>query len=232
MIHALYHAPAETLGIIKTCLSKRDIDVSEHLLYEGCQVPSFTQEMDALIVMGGPMSVHETHIYPFLDAEVKLIEKAIITERPVLGVCLGAQLIAKALGARVYPNSVREVGWYSIEMLPESKNDRLFATAPRTFDVLHWHGDTFDLPQDAAHLARSNKCVNQAFRWGSLTWGFQFHLEVTPDMINAWIQDEESLSYIFGAGEDPQVIIEKTLIMFSTLRPLAEQIFLSFLETV
>jgi GMP synthase (glutamine-hydrolysing) len=188
--------------------------------------------MEALIVMGGPMNVNETHLYPFLDPEVELIKQAVLTGIPVLGVCLGAQLIAKALGARVYPNSVREVGWHHIEMLPEAREDNLFSETPQIFTVLHWHGDTFDLPAGAVQLARSNRCAHQAFRWGPLTWGLQFHLEVTPHMIETWIQDEESLSYIRGAGEDPQAIVEKTHIMFPTLRPLAEQIFLSFLHAV
>jgi GMP synthase-like glutamine amidotransferase len=232
MIHALYHAPAETLGLIKTCLDKGGRAVAEHHLYGGCRVPPFTRDMKALIIMGGPMSVHETHIYSFLDAEVELIKQAAWTGLPVLGICLGAQLIAKALGSRVYPNSVREVGWHPIELLPAAHTDRLLSGAPQKFDVLHWHGDTFDLPPGAVHLARSNRCVHQAFHWHPLTWGLQFHLEITPHMIEAWVQDEESVSYVHGAGENPQEIVKKTPIMFSTLQPLAEQIFLSFLDAV
>ena len=232
MIHALYHAPTETLGLIKTCLDKRGMDVAEHHLYAGCQIPPFTHEIEALIVMGGPMNVNETHLYSFLDTEVKLIKQATLAGRPVLGICLGAQLIAKALGSRVYPNSVREVGWRPIELLPVARTDRLLSEAPQTFDVLHWHGDTFDLPPGAVHLAKSHNCVHQAFRWGPLAWGLQFHLEVTPEMAEAWVQGEESVSYIRGAGEDPQAIVEKTPIMFSTLRPLAEQIFSSFLDAI
>lgn len=232
MIHALYHVPAETLGLIKTCLDKRRLNVAEHHLYTGVQVPSFSPEIKALIVMGGPMNVDETHLYPFLDAELKLIAQALQAKRPVLGICLGSQLIAKALGARVYPNSVREVGWYTVELLPAAQNDRLFSRAPRTLDVLHWHGDTFDLPKGAVHLARSDRCVNQAFRWRDAAWGLQFHLEVTPEMVKDWTQGEESVSYIHGAGEDPGAIVEKTPAVFSTLQPLAEQIFSSFLDIV
>lgn len=232
MIHALYHAPTETLGLIKTCLDKRGKGVAEHHLYEGSRVPPFTHEFEALIVMGGPMNVNETHRYSFLDTEVELIKQATLAGRPVLGICLGAQLIAKALGARVFPNSVREVGWHPIELLPAAHSDRLFSEVPQTLNVLHWHGDTFDLPPGAVHLARSNRCVHQAFRWGPLTWGLQFHLEVNPQMIDAWVQDEEAVSYICGAGEDPQAIIEKTSIMFSTLKPMAEQIFSSFLDAL
>jgi GMP synthase (glutamine-hydrolysing) len=229
MIHALYHVPSETLGLIKTCLDKRGLPVAEHQVYEN-QVPSYSSSMSALIVMGGPMNVDETHLYPFLNAEVKLITQVLQARRPVLGICLGAQLLAKVLGSRVYPNRVREVGWYPVELLPEAGNDRLFSKVPRTFDVLHWHGDTFDLPEGATHLARSDRCVNQAFRWGSSVWGLQFHLEVTPEMIDDWVQGEDSISYIRGAGEDPEEISEKTTAIFSTLQPLAEQIFSSFLD--
>lgn len=126
MIHALYHAPAETLGLIKTCLDKRGLNVAEHHLYAGGQVPSFSRAIKALIVMGGPMNVDETRLYSFLDTEVELIKQATLAGRPVLGICLGAQLIAKALGARVYPNSVREVGWRPIELLPPARKDILF----------------------------------------------------------------------------------------------------------
>ena len=232
MIHALYHAPTETLGLIKSCLDKRGLNLTEHNVYEGCQVPSFSPAIQALIVMGGPMNVDETHRYPFLDTEVKLIKQATLAGRPVLGICLGAQLIAKALGSRVYPNSVREVGWHPIEILPEARKDRLFAEAPQTFDVLHWHGDTFDLPAGAVHLAKSHNCVHQAFRWGPLAWGLQFHLEVTPEMVEAWVQGEESVSYIRGAGEEPGAIVEKAPAIFSTLQPIAEQIFSLFLDSV
>jgi GMP synthase-like glutamine amidotransferase len=232
MIHALYHAQTETLGLIKSCIDKRGLNLTEHHVYERGQLPPFSPAIQALIIMGGPMNVDETYLYPFLDTELELIKQATLAGRPVLGICLGAQLIAKALGSRVYPNSVREVGWHPIELLPVAHKDRLFSEAPQTFDVLHWHGDTFDLPPGAVHLARSNRCVHQAFRWGSLTWGLQFHLEVTPKMIETWVQGDESVSYIRGAGEAPQAIVEKTPASCSTLRPLAEQIFSSFLDAI
>ena len=232
MIHALYHAPEETLGLIKTCIDKRGLNVAEHHLYKGDPAPCFAPDLQALIIMGGPMNVDETHIYPFLESEVKLIERVILAGRPVLGICLGAQLMAKALGSRVYPNSVREIGWRPIELRLSARKDRLFSEAPQTFDVLHWHGDTFDLPAGAVHLAKSHNCVHQAFRWGPLAWGLQFHLEVTPEMIETWIQGEDSVAYIHGAGEDPQEIVKKTPAVFSTLQPLAERIFLSFLDEI
>lgn len=231
MIHALYHVPSETLGIIKSCIDKKNLSVVEHHIYKN-EVPPFSSSVSALIVMGGPMNVYETHLYPFLDAEVKLIAQVISAKRPILGICLGAQLLAKALGAQIYPNSMREVGWYPVELLPEARNDMLFSAVPRTFDVLHWHGDTFDLPEGAVHLARSDRCVNQAFRWGNNAWGLQFHLEVTPEMVDEWVQGEESASYVCGAGECPEMITEKTPIFFSRLQPLAEQIFFSFLDAV
>jgi GMP synthase-like glutamine amidotransferase len=124
------------------------------------------------------------------------------------------------------------VGWYPVELLPEARNDRLFSKVPRTFDVLHWHGDTFDLPEGAVHLARSDRCMNQAFRWETSAWGLQFHLEVTPEMIEDWIQGEESVSYVRGAGEDPERISRKTTAIFPTLQPMAEHIFSSFLDII
>jgi GMP synthase-like glutamine amidotransferase len=230
MIHALYHVPKETLGLIKTCLDERGFFLTEHRVYEMCQVPAFSPAMDALIIMGGPMNVDETHRYPFLAAEVDLITEVVSSGRPVLGICLGAQLLAKALGARVYPNSVREVGWHPIELLPEAREDRLFSRSPRKVDVLHWHGDTFDLPMGAVHLARSERCVNQAFRWGAVAWGLQFHLEVTPAMVDEWIAGEEDVAYIRGAGEDPKTLSDRTKTVFPTVQPTAETVFSSFLD--
>jgi GMP synthase-like glutamine amidotransferase len=230
MIYALYHTPEETLGLIKTCLDERRFRVAEYPVYEGGPVPSFLPAMSALIIMGGPMNVDETQLYPFLDAEVKLITQVVSAGRPVLGICLGAQLLAKALGARVYSSRVREVGWHRIELLPAARKDRLFFSAPGSFDVLQWHGDTFDLPEGAVHLVQSDRCANQAFRWGASAWGLQFHLEVTPEMVDDWVRAEGAIAYIRSAGEDPEELSEKAPAVFSGLRPVARQIFFSFLD--
>lgn len=135
------------------------------------------------------MNVDETLAYPFLVAEVAWIQRALAAGTPILGVCLGSQLLAKAGGARVYPNGEKEIGWRAIELTPAAVDDPLFAGCPTSPMVFHWHGDTFDLPASAVHLASSAVCRNQAFRLGPSAWGLQFHLETTPTMIEAWLAE-------------------------------------------
>lgn len=222
-ILALYHAEAETVGLIGNVLKKRGRTLQEIHLFRGESVPAFREGIEALIVMGGPMNVDETHLHPFLAPEIKLIEAAIRAEVPVLGICLGSQLIAKALGTRVYPNKFREVGWHPLEWTEAAQSDPVLSNAPNPLTVLHWHGDTFDLPQGAVHLARTGKCENQAYRWGKNVYALQFHLEATPDMAREWARTDEA--YVRGAGEDPGELLQKTPEAFRALEPHAFHIF-------
>ena len=226
MIYALHHAPAETLGLIAGVLKGLHLDVREIHPYRGQAVPSNSPEADALILMGGPMNVDETQKYPFLAKEVDLIGKMIQDEKPVLGICLGSQLIAKALGSRVYPNKSREVGWHPLELTMAGILDPLFKNFPNNTDVFHWHGDTFDLPKGAVHLASTEKCRNQAFLWGKNVYALQFHLEVTPKMVLEWVEADEA--YILGAKESPDDILEKTREAHSRLQPIAKNLFKTF----
>lgn len=222
-ILALYHAGSETIGLIGEVLKMRNRSIREFHLYRGEAVPALQEDTEALVVMGGPMNVDETHLHPFLAPEIKLIEAAIRKEIPVLGICLGSQLIAKALGSRVYPNKFREVGWHPIEWTEAAQSDPVLGNSPNPLTVLHWHGDTFDLPQGAVHLARTGKCENQAFRWGKNVYAFQFHLEVTPEMAREWARVDEA--YVKGAGEDPAVLLHRTPEAFQALEPHAFHIF-------
>src|SRR5258706_4997986 len=147
------------------------------------------------------MNVDEIEKYPFLFNELEVIEKMIVEKKPVLGICLGSQLIAKALGSKVYPNRYKEVGWHPISLTEKAATDPLFKEISQNLNVLHWHGDTFDLPEGAVHLARSVRCENQAFRWGQSVYGFQFHLEATPSMIKNWSSSEDGLADIQAAEE-------------------------------
>ena len=142
-----------------------------------------------LIFLGGPMSVNDG--LPFLERELEVVRQALDRGQPVLGICLGSQLIARALGASVYRNPVKEIGWFEIRLTEAGARDALFGCMNGTERVFHWHGETFDLPRGATLLASSEACRNQAFRWGSNVYGLQFHLEVTPAMIADWcVQDE------------------------------------------
>jgi GMP synthase-like glutamine amidotransferase len=185
------HVPFEDLGLIRAPLEERGIGIEYADLYRpGAPLPDVTQAA-GLIFMGGPMSANDD--LPYLRQELRLIAQAVERRQPVLGVCLGAQLIAKALGSKVYRNPVKEIGWFEIHLTEAAARDALFAGIGPLETVFHWHGETFDLPPGAECLAYSDACRNQAFRAAAGVYGLQFHLEVTPAMIEDWCaQDANS----------------------------------------
>lgn len=182
--HILQHVPFEGPGSINTWLEAHQATVTTTKLYETPALPAVT-EYDALIALGGPMSVNDETLLPWLVAEKRFIAEAVQAGKPVLGICLGAQLIASALGASVYPGPYKEIGWFPVQRAEEHKPDTF--VFPQQVTVFHWHGETFDLPSGAAHLASSAGCVNQAFQIGARTIGLQFHLETTPSNVDALI---------------------------------------------
>jgi GMP synthase-like glutamine amidotransferase len=175
-VHVLQHVPFEGLGSIAGWLDAQGARVTWTRFFHEAILPPLG-EVDLLIAMGGPMSVNEEVVWPWLRAEKQFVRETITRGVAVLGVCLGAQLIASALGARVRPNPVKEIGWFPIEAIQAARG---CAPLPHTCNVFHWHGETFDLPHGAVRLARSAGCVNQAFQLGRNVVGVQFHLESTP----------------------------------------------------
>lgn len=174
------HEPFEHLGHFAQILTQNNIpfcykDLGDPLSLDGCS---------AVIVMGGPQSANDPH--PCLLAELKLIQQAMASRTPVLGICLGAQLIAKALGARVYRNPEKEIGWAPVYFTDAAEGDPVFGGVDSPLTLFHWHGETFDLPAGSQWLAYSDKCRHQAFRFGSNVYGVQFHPEITPEMIVDW----------------------------------------------
>jgi len=153
-------------------------------LYRKGQADPIWAAADGLIFMGGPMSVNEG--LPYLEAELAILRRSLDYDQPVLGVCLGSQLLARAAGARVYANGRKEIGWYDVTLTPAGEMDPLLGELNPRESVFHWHGETFDLPAGAEWLACSDACRNQAFRLGTNAYGLQFHLEVTPAMIEDW----------------------------------------------
>ncbi|MGH7814384.1 MAG: type 1 glutamine amidotransferase [Candidatus Binataceae bacterium] len=185
-IYVLQHHPAENLGLIADALEDAALAWQYLRVFDGHPVPKDMKGAGGLILMGGPMGVYETDRYPFLRDEMRLIEAALKDDLPVLGVCLGAQILAAALGAKVAPNPKgKEIGWYPMRLSAAARDDRILSGLPETLTPFHWHGDIFELPKGATLLASSDKTTCQAFRHGDNAWGLQFHFEVTRKGIAA-----------------------------------------------
>lgn len=174
--HYLQHVPFEGLGSIEPWLKMSGYEISRTPFFESAELPDIN-EFDILIVMGGPMSVNDDSRFPWLLKEKHFIRRAIEQRKPVLGVCLGAQLIANAMGARVYKNQFKEIGWFPVQGV--APYDSHVFSFPTSIDAFHWHGETFDLPPDAVRIARSECCENQGFQLGPSVIALQFHLETT-----------------------------------------------------
>ncbi|MDO9010661.1 MAG: type 1 glutamine amidotransferase [Gallionella sp.] len=177
-IHYLQHVAFEGLGSIEDWARQRGHSLSATRLYQGEPLPA-VETADLLIVMGGPMNIYQEADYPWLADEKRYIKKTISAGRRVLGICLGAQLIADVLGAKVYAHHDKEIGWFPVETTEAASLSKLFSAFPRQLDVFHWHGDTFDIPAGALHTARSVGCAHQAFVYDERVVGLQFHLETT-----------------------------------------------------
>jgi GMP synthase-like glutamine amidotransferase len=173
--------------MIERWMKARSAHLSATRFYEDPRPPDI-DDIDWLIILGGPMSVNDESAYPWLGAEQRCIARAIAEGKVVLGVCLGAQLIAAAMGASVYPNEEREIGWLPVERMANAQQDGIAGIFPDRLEVFQWHGETFDLPAQALKIARSAACENQAFSIGERVLGLQFHLEATPATIEALIE--------------------------------------------
>ncbi len=187
-IHYLQHVPFEGLGSIAEWVSLREHELTATQFFTNSTFPELT-EIDWLIIMGGPMGVYDEEKYNWLASEKQLIKEAIEAGKTVIGICLGAQLIAEVLSAKVYPNDYKEIGWYPIELNEQALENRLFKGFAEKLTVFHWHGDTFDLPANAMWLASSEACKNQAFLYNEKVLGLQFHFEMTEPALKNIIEN-------------------------------------------
>jgi GMP synthase-like glutamine amidotransferase len=175
----LQHVDFEDPGMITIWAASRGITMRPCRLYLGDPFPP-QDSFDGLLIMGGPMGVHDEKEFSWLSGEKRFIEETIKEGKPVLGICLGAQLLADVLGGEVYPNKEKEIGWFPVSLTTQGKKSELLTDIPDNFTVFQWHGDTFSLPAYAVHLVRSEACEVQAFSIGNTILGLQFHLELGP----------------------------------------------------
>jgi GMP synthase-like glutamine amidotransferase len=218
----LRHIPHESAGTLENVLTEMGLNFQYVDLYDSPPQDLNLQNAPGLVILGGAMNVDEVDKYPYLAREVQWIQNALAGGLPVLGICLGAQLLAKALGAKVYPNPVKEIGWYNVNLTPHADRDTLFEGSGKQLTVFQWHGDTFDLPPGTIRLAENPVCRNQAFRYGRSAYGLQFHIEMTSELIDSWLKhptNSEELEKF-----NPARIREQTLTELPILEALADKV--------
>lgn len=223
--HYLQHVAFEGLGSIDAWLKSAGYQITATRFYQSSLLPA-ADSFDFLIIMGGPMGVNEEERYPWLRMEKRFIRQVIKRGTPVLGICLGAQLIAASLGESVYPNRRKEIGWFPVQGIDHQ--DKALFLFPAEFEAFHWHGDTFDLPADSVLLASSEGCTNQAFQLGASVMGLQFHPEITHESVKTMINNcrDEILPSKFV--QPPPVMLDTSPHKYQTANTLMGEV-LSFL---
>ena len=186
---AIRHVEFEDMGTFEPVLLRRGWSISYVDAFRTSAVADAAGDPDLLVILGGPMGAYEGDRYPFLTQEIALAADRLRRDRPILGICLGSQIMAASLGARVYAGPKKEIGWYPIELECDAEKDPAFSClAAKSSMVLHWHGDTFELPPGAVPLARSRQYERQGFRYGRNGYAVQFHPEVVPERIHLWTE--------------------------------------------
>ncbi len=228
---AIRHVHFEDLGSFERVLGERgrrvryvDVGTSRVEVLDACG-PSL------MVVLGGPISAYDDDLYPTIAPLVELIRQRIEAGLPTLGICLGAQLIARALGARVYPGKVREIGWAPLALTAAGAASPLRHLAPEHTSMLHWHGDTFDLPPGAIHLASTPDCAHQAFSWGQHVLGLQCHPEVASEAFEAWLIGHAN-EIGTAPGVDAKQLRAATAQHGPVLEPAAARMFAEWLDAV
>jgi GMP synthase (glutamine-hydrolysing) len=227
---ALQHYGCETLGAIADALRRRAIEWNYVSLSDGRNATPDLADVAGLIVLGGPFSVYQCDRYPFLRGEMELIRRALELGMPVLGICLGSQLLATVLGGRVQAAKAPEIGWLPIRLEPAARSDRLFRDLPASFVTCVWHGDVFDLPPGAISIARSEMTRCQAYRCGANAYGLLFHLEMKPEMVAACVSAFEPR--LRQAGVDPDHCLAEAAGHLAALAPVAETVFGRWAELI
>jgi GMP synthase (glutamine-hydrolysing) len=229
-VYVLQHIDCETPGIISEHIETEGFVTDSIRTFEGQPIPQSMANASGLIVMGGPMSVYDQAQFPFLLDEQRLIEKALKDDKPVLGVCLGSQLLAATLGAEVKSGAQKEIGWHPITLTESAATDSLWKGLPSRFTAYHWHGDVFELPQGAVSLASSELANCQGFRYGANAYGFLFHMEVTEKIIKNMVAEFQ------GELEEQRItagsIIQKTRDYLSELQTIGGKVFQRWVKSL
>ncbi|MDJ0848440.1 MAG: gamma-glutamyl-gamma-aminobutyrate hydrolase family protein [Myxococcota bacterium] len=224
------HVAWELLGTLNPHLKSHGVRIRYVNFEREPQARPTLEGYHGLVVLGGPMSVDDVDRHPHLATEQRAIGEALERGLPILGICLGAQLLARALGAGVRPGKEKEIGWYDVELSQAARDDPLFAHFGPRERIFQWHGDVFDLPEGAVHLASSPACPNQAFRWGDSAYGFQFHLEADRPMIERWLGVPAHREEIEGLDGrvDPEAIRRETPERMPRIEQLSDRTFEAF----
>jgi len=228
------HVAVEPLGTLDALIRARGHRIRFHNFERDPDAEVDVDRYRGLIVLGGPMNVEDQDRRPHLKTELKAIERALEQGKPVLGICLGAQLLAHVLGAPVQRHAQAEMGWYDVRMSADGRSDPVLGAAGEQLPVFQWHSYSYELPNGATHLARTETCEQQAFRFGSNAYGFQFHLEADAPVIERWLSLPSFRAELAAAGlaTDEQTIRTETARLVAATRATADSVFNNFLDLI
>jgi GMP synthase (glutamine-hydrolysing) len=230
----LQHVPSEPMGVLDPLLRAAGFRIR----YVNFARDPFAQvdvtRYAGLVVLGGPMNVDQADHYPHLMHEIDVIRAALAREIPTLGICLGAQLLAAALGAHVHPNAVREIGWYPLTLAQSASSDPLFRHLDGVTPVFQWHAYTFTEPRDTVHLASTASCANQAFRYRDFAYGLQFHLEVDAALVHRWLQHSQLRHELepLGGEAHAREVEAQTTVHLQRSQACAAALFSAFIDRI
>lgn len=219
----IQHGDVDKPGLVAEVLAELSIELCVVHPYAGEPLPSDASNFDGLVLGGGGQSAYEVELHPYLESECGLIRSALVSKKPVLGLCLGAQLIARALGAKVQRAERKEIGFFPVTLTRDAAADPMARELPGVFGAAHWHGDIFEIPDGSVRLASTALTPNQMFRHGQNCYGFQFHLEMTPALFEELVRDSED--YLVDSGAVPDELIREAREVLPLFEPSARAAF-------